>query len=167
MKKTSIMLTVMILASIILVTVPVNATQPIIYSASGTLDSYCEYPSATVVGGSWRVEATENKVWFEATYLELNLDPEVENSPAGSIDKFELKLGRIFGYWWVDGDTIEILGAVRFKKEWVMMDGSVKNVVWWSGKLIRIDSEGIVIDEWPEGPSYGDILGTTQLIDYV
>ena len=166
MKKTSIMLTVMILASIILVTVPVNATQPVIYSASGTLDSYYEYPSAMVLSGSWRVEATENKVWFEATYFEMNLDPEIENSPAGSIDKFELKLGHIFGYWWLDGDTIEILGAVRFKKEWAMMDGSVKNVVWWSGKLIRINSEGIVIDEYPPGPSYGDIFGTTQLIEY-
>jgi len=137
MKKRSILMLSILLTMTAVTLIPVNAKKPIIYSASGTLDSYLDIVSARIVGGSWTLEATENTVWFTATYFEENLDAEVENSPVHSIDTFELKLCKI-GWWFIEGDTLTVVGHVRFKKEWVMMDGTTKTVIWKSGNGIEV-----------------------------
>lgn len=54
-----------------------------------------------------------------------------------------------------------VVGMVRFKKEWQMMDGTTKTVIWWTGKGIVIDPDGIRIGGELLGS--GDILGTTEI----
>ncbi|MCK4829025.1 hypothetical protein KA005_75580 [bacterium] len=163
MKKRSILMLSILLTMTAVTFLPVNAAKPIIYSASGTLDDYYDYATAEIVGGTWTLKATENKVWFEAVYQEKNLDEEAENSPVGSIDRFELKLGKI-GFWFIEGDTLTVVGHVRFKKEWVMMDGTTKTVIWWSGKGIEVSPDSIRIAQYP-WPTSGDILGTTTWME--
>ena len=161
MKKRSILILSILLTMTAVSFKPVNAKKPIIYRASGTLDSYYDYTTAEIVGGTWTLEATENTLWFKAMYFERNLDEEAENSPVDSIDTFELKLGKI-GFWFIDGDTLFVLGYVRFKKEWAMMDGTTKTVIWWSGKGITVSPDGISIASGSV-PTSGDILGTTGI----
>jgi hypothetical protein len=161
MKKKLILVLTILLTMTSVTLIPGNAKKPIIYSASGTLDSYYDISTAAVVGGTWTIEATENKVWFEAIYLEENLDEEVENSPVGSIDRFELKLGKT-GFWFIQDDTLTVVGLVRFKKEWVMMDGTTKTVIWLTGKGIEVSPTNIRIAREPD-PSPGDLLGTTLI----
>lgn len=163
MKKKSLIILLLAISITTISILPISAKRPIDFSASGTIDTYYEIDSCQIIGGSWSIKTTKNQVLFEAIYLEENLDAEIENSPVGSIDKFELKLVKVgFSYW--EDDTFTVVGIVRYKKEWQMMDGTTKTVIWLTGSGIEVTPTGIRIAHEPDLMP-GDKLGTTLIYE--
>ncbi len=155
-----------------LVISPVLAEDDVVYRANGRLERYADAWSSEVVNGRWNVEINQSDfgltVVFFAFYRELNIDEEVENSPAGTIDTFKLTL--------IDYDLVEISddvcvvsgATIHFRKKWWnLATGKPERVEWeLFDREITIDESGILIDLEPAIGQNFDISGRTLSIHY-
>ncbi len=150
---------------------PALAKNNVIYRANGKLEEYSPgSPAAEVVDGRWSVKVKEGVVDFKAFYREMNLDPDVEQSPEGTIDHFWIYL--------VEADTVEIAddtctitGDFKVIKKWWILpehEDYPPPVKWIRGEeawrfydvSITIDSDGI------EFHFFGGLKGPTLSINY-
>lgn len=161
--KTVILLTLLALASAC-TAFPVTGGKVIEYKANGTIDSYVGVGSAEVVHGSWLVFISGGEVEFRYFYHELNLDPDVENSPEGSVDHFKIYLTGV-DYYEVDCETGEcvIEGYMTWDKKWWNIDTGKpewrKPFIVDMPVRIVITAETIEIDTWNNGDV--NVVGTT------
>jgi len=148
--------------------IPGAAKKPIEYKANGTIDSYAEVGAAEVVHGTWFACVKGDEVEFRYFYHELNIDPEVENSPAGTVDHFKIYLTELYSVD-VDPDAGEcvIVGHLTWDKKWWNIDTGKPE---WLKPYIDMDvrvvitAEGIEIDSWNDGSV--NVVGTTLNVHY-
>jgi len=92
------------------------------FKASGRIESYEDYvTSSEIIGGSWRITVRNGVAQFRGTYRELNIEPDVELSPAGTVDVFRLYMDS--EDYWYEGDTLVVVGVMhRDKRMWFLDD---------------------------------------------
>jgi hypothetical protein len=154
---------------------PVSAKKSALeFKANGKLTNYPEEPdpASVVVGGRWDVKIMDGAVEFKFYYRELNLDPEVELSPEGSVDHFRGYVTELYGYYMGEG-IVEIWCKLTVDKKMWFLDEyedpppwlpEHAPVDWIPGFMVRntkitITPDGIEIDYEDDGTNlYGSTL---------
>jgi hypothetical protein len=145
--------------------VPASAKPKTRYEASGTIDSYVDVQSSMVLSGSWSVKVDEDNLKFKGSYLEENIDPDIEQSPAGSIDSFTYSF-TADGYG-IEDDVLTFWGTLHVKKVWVQLDWKTSIRKWSLYTTITVTPDSIYIDGnpmvlEPEGQNWDRIGSTTE-----
>jgi hypothetical protein len=131
------------------------AKQPAVWEnyAYGTIDTYTAAYSAEMVNGYWNLKITDGKIHFNYGWLELNLDEDIENSPAGSVDELSFtNIGPPMYYEYDEGENVLYMFLqIQVNKEWAMFDGSYSHKTWksWQFVIIDFDAGTILIDAYP------------------
>lgn len=101
------------------------------FKANGRIESYEEWvTSSEILDGHWSITVRNGVVKFTGFYRELNIDPTVEMSPAGTVDRFKLYMESTD--YWYEGDTLVILGTMhRDKKMWFLDDYTGVTLPGW------------------------------------
>lgn len=161
---------IVLLVIVNLLVVPASA-KSVDYRANGKLDEYgYGEESAMVLNGRWSVKVKGDDVDFKAFYRELNLVPEVEQSPEGTIDEFWLTLVNV-EYVEITGDTCYVVGDFEVVKKWWILpehEDYPPPVKWLRGEeawffddvAVEIDSAGIQFH------FFGGLKGPTLSIHY-
>ena len=139
--------------------VPVCAKKAPYLMAKGTVDEYADAWSSYIVGGKWSVKLKGDTVTLRYSYLEYNVDEEIEGSPSDTIDKFWNTL-ETSDYTW-EGGTLTFSGTRYTKKRWATMEGTYEVVRWERYVTVTVDSTGIFVDSDPAAGQDFDVLGTT------
>lgn len=168
MRKKSILISILLISTIAFL--PVYAKKGgLEYRANGKLVIYTDSgPGAEVVNGRWSIKVKDGEVDFKAFYRERNLDPDIEESPAGTIDEFWIYLDNLIDYEITD-DTCVLRGDFHVdKKKWILPENPEypPRVEWLRPQAtfydveITIDKDDIVIPFW------GGLAGPTLAIQY-
>ena len=163
-KLLSLTTSILLLASFLTIS-PIYAKSKLEFKANGKIDHYADWlddPSAMIVGGSWNVKVKDGVACFSGYYRELNLDPEVEHSPEGTVDHFRLSM--VTDDYWFEGDTLVMRGEIHVdKKMWIIEDDPDPWVVPpgkapldWIEDFIVVDPTVVRIDPFEMTYDYGD-----------
>lgn len=175
MKKILSMATSILMLASFLAISPVSARGKLEFKANGKIDHYADWqddPSSVIVGGSWNVMVKDGVACFSGCYRELNLDPEVEHSPEGTVDHFRLSMATD-GYL-LEGDTLVMYGEMHVDKKmwiieedpdpWVVPPGNapqdwIEDFMVVYPTVVRVDPTTMTYDYWGDGVNtYGTTL---------
>lgn len=92
------------------------------FKANGRIESYEDWvTSSEIISGNWRITVRNGVAKFRGMYRELNNDPAVELSPAGTVDIFKQYMDSTD--YWYEGDTLVVVGVMhRDKRMWFLDD---------------------------------------------
>ncbi|NIN68332.1 MAG: hypothetical protein GTO63_27220 [Anaerolineae bacterium] len=165
---------ILMLASFLAIS-PISAKGNLMFKANGKIDHYADWlddPSSVIVGGSWNVKVKDGVACFSGYYRELNLDPEVEHSPEGTVDHFRLSM--VTDEYWLEDDTLVMMGEMHVdKKMWIIEDDPdpwvvppgkapqdwIEDFIVVYPTVVRVDPSEMTYDFWDDGVNtYGTTL---------
>lgn len=108
---------------------PVYAAKPTWeYKANGKLTNYpATTTSSVVVHGRWDIEVKDGEVDFKGYYTELNVEEGVEQSPAGTVDHFKLRMTDLYMYI-IDDGVLTVWATIHYDKKYWYVEGNTWGV---------------------------------------
>lgn len=129
MRKTKSILFVVIIIASLFTVVPVAAKGKLEYKANGKITHYLpEVTSSMVLRGRWDLKIMNGVVDFKGYYHELNVEEDIEQSPAGTVDHFKLSFTDLYRYMIYDDGSVEVWGTIHYDKKYWYIEGNTWGV---------------------------------------